>query len=1120
MAKKGKRPQPPDRRPPTPSSMRTGVGTRNAFSKNGRPQNAGGRGGKTSGSPFGAGKRVPGANSAGPGDDVNLFERLWNRKKFDVLGKKVKGEQKKLGKARGDAIERRKATLLQEYQQRGKANAFLDRRFGESDEGLSQEEKAIMRFQKERQAQMNRKSKFSLGDNDGGEDGAALGEEEEVLTHGGAALSHLDDFTDDVQLDDEDDDRDRALNAEMVRRMNFGGGFVPKFRTPGDGDDDAGDDDRPKTKKEVMDEIISKSKFFKAQKAKEKEEDHDLLAQLDTDFRHLAESQAIARLARPKKGDVLLGKKGGKAEAEKGEVDDYERMAKEMVFDLRAHAGDRVKTPEENAAAERKRLEALEKKRKKRMLGEDDTDDEDGEEEDEGDDEEGGGGKGKRRAGSSVSSSRREKKQRRSEISGDDLGENFALDGEDDDEDEDGAGLKKGWVHDVMARRDDDGDDDDDEEEEDEEDGERGEDEDDEEDGESGEEGEEEEGGEGGEEDKKKALLRKRLQQLVGADVDWEQSDEEDDKAEEEEEEGEEWNAAERRGRKAAKGTSGREPAGLQKEKAKEDQMSTKAGGPVAKATAVSDEEEDGGLPFVIDAPQTLDAFRRLVDGRSTDEMVTAVQRIRACNAISLAAENRRKMQIFYGVLLQYFAALAGEAPLDMRRIDALTRPLVELSGATPLFAAHAARERITRMHKHLSARLKAPDGGSCWASVRVLLLLRLWGLIFPSSDFRHPVMTPAMLLVGEYLTRCPVWSIQDVTAGLFLSSLALNMVSSSRRFFPEAINFVHVLLRTALLPAIPSPGPEAGAGAVAGGPDAHKKLKKQKIKKQTPEKDEGRQGGGHGHAATAGEDYSSGERLKGEQPGGATGGSSTEGAEDVPAHLRQQVCSHPWLALQGPPTAAGDLPPGTAVSEGLDFVAVMTGPASANQVASGAVRAGLIGVCLNLIKGFAAVYSTLPSFPEIFAPLLSTLGQLERQGHLPENLGQLLLEAEEMIRAEKEAGERIRQPVRMRAKRAVPIKQFNPRFEDNFALGRDYDPDKERAERKKLQKQIKRESRGAARELRKDNYFLAEERERERVVADDERSDKYRAAMAFLEGQEAAYKSGQMGKGKRKGKR
>lgn len=36
----------------------------------------------------------------------NLFERMFNRKKFDILGKKAKGQQKKLGQSRSEAVEK------------------------------------------------------------------------------------------------------------------------------------------------------------------------------------------------------------------------------------------------------------------------------------------------------------------------------------------------------------------------------------------------------------------------------------------------------------------------------------------------------------------------------------------------------------------------------------------------------------------------------------------------------------------------------------------------------------------------------------------------------------------------------------------------------------------------------------------------------------------------------------------------------------------------------------------------------------------------------------------------------------------------------------------------------
>jgi nucleolar protein 14 len=47
----------------------------------------------------------------------------------------------------------------------------------------------------------------------------------------------------------------------------------------------------------------------------------------------------------------------------------------------------------------------------------------------------------------------------------------------------------------------------------------------------------------------------------------------------------------------------------------------------------------------------------------------------------------------------------------------------------------------------------------------------------------------------------------------------------------------------------------------------------------------------------------------------------------------------------------------------------------------------------------------------------------------------------------------------------------------------------------------------------------LAEEKRRDKLVEDDERQEKYRSAMAFLQEQEGAFKSGQLGGGKRKRK-
>lgn len=60
----------------------------------------------------------------------------------------------------------------------------------------------------------------------------------------------------------------------------------------------------------------------------------------------------------------------------------------------------------------------------------------------------------------------------------------------------------------------------------------------------------------------------------------------------------------------------------------------------------VKPQVKDGSIPFVIDAPNDLKDLSSLLDGRSEAEIIEIISRIRTCNSIKLAAENRRKMQV------------------------------------------------------------------------------------------------------------------------------------------------------------------------------------------------------------------------------------------------------------------------------------------------------------------------------------------------------------------------------------------------------------------------------------------------------------------------------------------
>ena len=154
------------------------------------------------------------------------------------------------------------------------------------------------------------------------------------------------------------------------------------------------------------------------------------------------------------------------------------------------------------------------------------------------------------------------------------------------------------------------------------------------------------------------------------------------------------------------------------------------------------------------------------------------------------------------------------------------------------------------------------------------------------------------------------------------------------------------------------------------------------------------------------------------------------------------------------------------------------------------------------------------PAFVELYAPVLRRLAPLP-VSELPPFLAPVHEACVDELRAALRAAIGARQPLRMQRAAPVPLKQFNPAFEDDFQPDRSMDPDRDRAERQKLVRKAKKERKGAIRELRKDSAFLAVERQKEREQRDAYLEGRGKRALALLEEQEHSVK--QMKKEKRK---
>lgn len=63
--------------------------------------------------------------------------------------------------------------------------------------------------------------------------------------------------------------------------------------------------------------------------------------------------------------------------------------------------------------------------------------------------------------------------------------------------------------------------------------------------------------------------------------------------------------------------------------------------------------------------------------------------------------------QVFYGILLQYFAVLSSKKPLNYDLLNMLVKPLIEMSMEIPYFAAICARQRLLKTRAQFCEAIK-----------------------------------------------------------------------------------------------------------------------------------------------------------------------------------------------------------------------------------------------------------------------------------------------------------------------------------------------------------------------------------------------------------------------------
>ncbi|NWX13580.1 NOP14 protein, partial [Aegotheles bennettii] len=841
----------------------------------------------------------------------NPFEVKVNRQKFNILGRKTKNDVGLPGVSRSKAIKKRTQTLLKEYKEREKANVFKDKRFAEYNTKISPEEKMIRRFTLERQRNYGKKNIYNLN-------------EDEELTHYGQSLAEIEKLNDIVDSDSDTEERG-ALSAELTAaHFGGGGGLLRKKASSGLQDEEM---EKPKSRKELIEEMIAKSKQEKQERQTRRESALELTEKLDNDWKEI---------------QTLIAHKPSKSErkdkdAEKPKPDEYDIIVRELGFEMKAKPSERMKTEEELAKEEQARLQKLEADRLRRMHGVDDQTNE----------------------------------KKPSHVSADDLADGFILDKDD---------------RRLLAYKD----------------------------GKINIENEEEE-----EEDKEEE------EEEEGREEDNENEEEsEEESASEDEENG----SADSHSDLESDLESEEEAAGnkeQKKDKTNENEsQSVEELDPKVKAAKSE-------LPYTFTVPESYETFKSLLAGRTIEQQLIILERIQKCNHPSLAVGNKAKLEKLFGFLLEYIGELAILDLPELRTIDKLVLPLYNLCQMFPEAASDSIKF-ILRDAAHDLEEVIEVKGRATFPGLDTLIYLKVTSLLFPTSDFWHPVVTPAFMYMSQLLTKCRITTLQDVIKGLFICCLFLEYVSLSRRFVPELINFLLGVLHISL------------------------------PKKQ------------------------------------AQGYTVVHPFTPVGKNLELLlVCDKKDLESW----QKQNLP-----------LSIVTRLKETSRTEINHARLSCLALCFDLIKKCAALYESLPSFHEIMHPVRVLLTQHVPVNEYPEKMQEWYHGA--LKELENKAGEHYT-PLICEKKKPVPLKQYTPKIVKVLEFGRKQAGSKKEQERKQLIQRHKRELKGAIREIRKDNQFLARMQLSEIMERDSARKRKVKELLGSLATQEGEWKAMKRKKGK-----
>uniref|UniRef100_A0A182Q8Y2 Nucleolar protein 14 n=1 Tax=Anopheles farauti TaxID=69004 RepID=A0A182Q8Y2_9DIPT len=193
--------------------------------------------------------------------------------------------------------------------------------------------------------------------------------------------------------------------------------------------------------------------------------------------------------------------------------------------------------------------------------------------------------------------------------------------------------------------------------------------------------------------------------------------------------------------------------------------------------------------PRIVDVPQEYEQYAALLEGKDVNGQIEIIaSMVHTLQVKSFLHKSRWSVLFAYTLnhLCERFAnATVSTIANEFRTLHLLVPYLHDMLQAD---TANLGQVFLSVLEEKYADRKQHPTR---YPSMETLALLKLVPQLFSASDRRHSVVTPAIVFMGELLTRCQVRNRRDLSRGLLLVTTVLECVEQSKRFLPSTIAFL-----------------------------------------------------------------------------------------------------------------------------------------------------------------------------------------------------------------------------------------------------------------------------------------------------------------------------------------